>query len=75
MSEAFIEKSQSCSGHEKIGHDHQLLVALQLPALSDSAPALFRAGLPGRSGHGFLIASDNLTRQPFGPGTHPEMSQ
>lgn len=43
------------------------------PALESVPPASTGGRSAGIFGHGFLIASDNLTKHPFGPGTQPEM--
>ena len=41
-------------------------------ALNDYAAVCASDVIVGISGHGFLIASDSLTRQPSGPGIQPE---
>ena len=43
-------------------------------ALSGCAAVCASNVIVGISGHGFLIASDSLTRQPSGPGIQPENS-
>lgn len=41
-------------------------------ALNGCAAVCASDVIVGISGHGFLIASDSLTRQPSGPGIQPE---
>jgi len=45
----------------------------QAVALKGSATDCAPEVTVGTSGQGFLIASDNLTKQPFGPGIQPRL--
>lgn len=55
------------------GMNHRQNLPHHFPSLNLVPPTSIGGPSTGNFGHGFLIASDNLTKHPFGPGTQPEM--
>lgn len=55
------------------GIECRQILPFHMQALDSVPPTSTKGGSTGISGHGFMIASDNLIRHPLGPGTQPVM--